>query len=145
MINRVVLVGRLTKDPELRKTSSNASVTNFTLAVDDRPSKDREKTTSYFNIITWNMTADYVSQYIKKGHLVGIDGKLQQRTYENKEGQKVNVVEVIAENVQSYQPRENSEPVAATTQPTTNNAAPVVVEQPAPQAFVAVTDDDLPF
>lgn len=91
------------------------------------------------------MTADYVSQYIKKGHLVGIDGKLQQRTYENKEGQKVNVVEVIAENVQSYQPRENSEPVAATTKPTTNNAAPVVVEQPAPQAFVAVTDDDLPF
>ena len=132
MINRVVLVGRLTKDPELRKTPNNVSVTTFTLAVDDRPSGARETSTSFFTIVAWNNTADFVAQYIKKGHLVGVDGRLQQRSYENNSGQKVYVIEVIADSVQSYQPKDKDEetPVAAPQAPVEN-----VVED----------DDDLPF
>lgn len=126
MINRVVLVGRLTRDPELRRTQEGTAVANFTIAVDDRFNKEN---TNFFNCVAWGKTAEFVSEYIKKGHLVGVDGRLAQRTYENNSGQKVVVVEIIAEQVQSYQPRETEQ---------TPTAAPSV-------AVDEVDDDDLPF
>lgn len=129
MINRVVLVGRLVRDPELRKTPNNVPVTNFTLAVDDRPSKDRENTTSFYDIVCWNHTAEFVALYVTKGHLVGVDGRLQQRSYENNDGRKVNVIEVIADSVQSYQPKEKGD------------ATP----PPSVEEVNDITDDDLPF
>ena len=79
MINRVVLVGRLTRDPELRRTQNGAAVTSFTVAVDNRFSRDQENSASFINIVCWNQTAEFVAQYIKKGNLVGVDGRLQDR------------------------------------------------------------------
>ena len=101
MINRVVLVGRLTRDPELRVSQSNVSVTNFNLAV-NRPftSKDGEQQADFINIVTFRKTAENVNQYLSKGSLCGIDGRIQTRNYENKEGQRVYVTEVVADSVQ---------------------------------------------
>jgi len=130
-INRTILIGRLVKDPELRKTTNGTSITSFTLAVDNRTSGE-EKSTSFFQIVAWSGTADFVCKYLKKGYLVGVDGRLQQRGYENNNGVKVNVVEIIADNVQNYQPRESVEEqhVAASGQAPTDEPK---------------NDDDLPF
>ncbi len=99
-LNRVVLVGRLVRDPELRKTNSGTSVTSFTIAVDNLTRKGEEKTTSYIPCTCWSMTAENVAKYCSKGSLVGIDGRISQRSYEDKNGQKRSIVEVVAENVQ---------------------------------------------
>src|SRR5574344_1720301 len=100
MINRVVLVGRLVRDVELRKTQSNMSVSSFTIAVDNRQKgSDGNKTTSFIPCTAWNQSADYLSKYAHKGSLVGIDGRLNQRSYEKRDGTKANVVEVVAESV----------------------------------------------
>ena len=92
MLNRVVLVGRLTKDPELRVSQSNIAVTNFNLAV-NRPftSKDGEQSADFINCVTFRKQAENVNQYLKKGSLCGIDGRIQTRNYENKDGQRVYV------------------------------------------------------
>lgn len=132
MLNRVVLVGRLVKDPELRRTQSGTAVTSFTIAVDNRHSANQEKSTSFFSVVTWNTTAEFVSSYIKKGYLVGVDGRLQQRAYENNSGQKIQVVEVIAEQVQNYQPKDGN----AVAQATANEPA---------DSGQNIDDDDLPF
>lgn len=135
MVNRVVLVGRLVRDPESRRTPSNQSVTNFTIAVDNN--RGKEKSTSFLQVVCWGSTADFVAQYLKKGNLVGVDGRLQQRNYENQAGQKVNVVEIVADSVQSLESRQSESPAQAGYQPDTNaTAEPVGVD---------VSDDDLPF
>ena len=84
MMNRVVLVGRLTRDPELRRTTNGTAVTSFSIAIDNRVARDAQKSTSFFNIVAWNQTAENVAKYVRKGSLVGIDGRLQQRSYEKK-------------------------------------------------------------
>lgn len=110
MINRVVLVGRLTRDPELRKTTSGASVASFTLAVDNRMAKDSsEKSASFIPCIAWNLTADNVVKYTRKGSLVAIDGFIVQRTYERKDKTIANVIEVIADAVQFLTPKVKEE------------------------------------
>lgn len=73
MINRVVLVGRLTRDPELRRTANGTAVTSFSLAIDNRGARDGEKSTSFFNIVCWNQTAENVAKYVRKGSLVGVE------------------------------------------------------------------------
>ncbi|WP_462419982.1 single-stranded DNA-binding protein [Salinicoccus sp. Marseille-QA3877] len=106
MINRVVLVGRLTRDPEMRVSQSNVAVTNFNLAV-NRPfsNKDGEQQADFINIVTFRKTAENVNQYLSKGSLCGIDGRIQTRNYENKEGQRVYVTEVVADSVQFLEPK----------------------------------------
>lgn len=106
MINRVVLVGRLTRDPEMRVSQSNVAVTNFNLAV-NRPfsNKDGEQQADFINIVAFRKTAENVNQYLSKGSLCGIDGRIQTRNYENKEGQRVYVTEVVAESVQFLEPK----------------------------------------
>ncbi|GAA3722986.1 single-stranded DNA-binding protein [Salinicoccus jeotgali] len=106
MINRTVLVGRLTKDPELKVSQSNISVVNFTLAV-NRPFTDAngERGADFINIVTFRKQAENVNQYLKKGSLAGVDGRLQSRGYENKEGQRVYVTEVVADSVQFLEPK----------------------------------------
>ena len=96
-INSVTLVGRLTRDPELRTTTTGKSVVNFSIAVDDRYNKDD---TSFFNIVAWGKTAENVATYMTKGRMVGVEGRLKQRTYKASAGHTVNVVEVIANNAQ---------------------------------------------
>src|SRR5579875_3863 len=100
MLNRVILIGRLTQDPELRYTNSGTPVASFTLAVDRmRSNQNGDRQTDFINIVVWQKQAEIVAQYLQKGRLAAVDGRLQIRTYDNREGQKVRVAEVVAETV----------------------------------------------
>ena len=99
-MNRVVLVGRLTKDPVLRKTANGVSVTSFTLACTRRFKQEGQPDADFINTVAWNKTADIVSQYTHKGSLVGVEGRIQTRSYDDKDGKRVYVTEVVADSVQ---------------------------------------------
>lgn len=100
MINRVVLVGRLTKDPVLRKTAGGASVVSFTVACDRRVKTEGQPSADFINTVAWNKTADIVAQYTHKGSLVGVEGRIQTRSYDGADGKRVYVTEVVADSVQ---------------------------------------------
>ena len=100
MINRVVLVGRMTKDPVLRKTGSGASVTSFTVACDRRIKAEGQPTADFINCVCWNKIADNTAQYTHKGSLVGVEGRIQTRSYDDQSGKRVYITEVIADSVQ---------------------------------------------
>lgn len=104
-INRVVLIGRLTRDPELRKTQNGTSVCSFTLAVNRRQNQDGTQDADFINCVAWNKLADNIQLYQKKGNQLGIEGRINTRSYDNHQGQKVYVTEVVAENVQFLTPR----------------------------------------
>lgn len=109
MINRVVLVGRLTRDPELRKTPSGASVCSYTLAVSrNRSVQPGQPEADFINCVTWNRQAETMAQYLDKGSLVGIEGRIQTRNYDNQNGQKVYVTEIITDSVQFLESKSNS-------------------------------------
>ncbi len=108
MINRTVLVGRLVRDPEFRVTPSGVQVATFTLAVNRTfTNQQGEREADYINCVVFRKTAENVNQYLSKGKLAGVDGRLQSRSYENKEGQKVFVNEVICDNVQFLEPKDS--------------------------------------
>lgn len=110
MINRVVLVGRLTRDPELRKTNAGSSVCSFTIAVDNlQKNPDGTKGTSFIPCTCWNQTADLASKYTRKGSLVGVEGRLNQRTYQRQDGSRASVLEVICDSVQFLEPKSATE------------------------------------
>ena len=100
MINRVVLVGRLTKDPVLRKTANGASVVSFTVACTRRFKQEGQPDADFINTVAWNKTADIVAQYTHKGSLVGVEGRIQTRSYDDQSGKRVYVTEVVADSVQ---------------------------------------------
>ena len=95
-MNRVILIGRLTKDPELRFTTNNTAVTTFTLALDRIGSNE----TDFINIVVWRKQAENCGKYLKKGSKVAIEGSIQTRTYDDKNGSKKYITEIVAENVQ---------------------------------------------
>lgn len=99
MLNRIILIGRLTKDPELRYTPNGVAVARFTLAVDRRQSKDREKEADFIDIVVWQKQAENCANYIGKGRLVAVEGRLQIRSYDDNQGIRRKAAEVIAENV----------------------------------------------
>ena len=105
-MNSVSLVGRLTKDPELRFTATGKAVATFSLAVNRTFSKSDEA--DFFNIVTWQKTAENCANYLAKGQQVAVLGRLQSRSYENKEGRRVFVVEVVANEVEFLERREKS-------------------------------------
>ncbi|MCJ1765596.1 single-stranded DNA-binding protein [Mammaliicoccus sciuri] len=108
MINSVTLVGRLTKDPELRTTPSGVEVGNFTLAVNRTfTNQQGEREADFINCIVFRKQAVNVNQYLSKGKLAGVVGRLQTRSYDNKEGQKVFVTEVVCDNVQFLEPKDS--------------------------------------
>lgn len=110
MINRVVLVGRMTKDPELRRTAKGDPVTSFTLAVNRNfTSRDGQQQADFINCLIWNKSAENVERYCSKGSLVGVEGRLQSRTYNNAQGNKVFVVEVICDNIQFIDTRQQDQ------------------------------------
>ena len=128
MINRVVLTGRLTKNPEFRVTTSGVSVATFTLAVNRMFTNDQgEKQADFINCVTFRKQAENVNNFLSKGSLVGVDGRLQSRSYDNKEGQRVYVTEVICDSVQFLEPKNsqnqqnNSVQQANHTQTNNNN------------------------
>jgi single-strand DNA-binding protein len=100
MLNRVILIGRLTRDPELRYTPAGVAVTQFTLAV-DRPfsSGQGEREADFIPVVTWRQLAETCANYLRKGRLTAVEGRIQVRNYENNEGKRVYVTEVIADNV----------------------------------------------
>ena len=100
MLNRVILIGRLTRDPELRYTPAGVAVTQFTIAV-DRPfsSQGGEREADFIPVVTWRQLAETCANYLRKGRLTAVEGRLQVRNYENNEGKRVYVTEVIADNV----------------------------------------------
>lgn len=110
MLNKIILIGRLTRDPEMRYTPSGKPVTSMALAV-DRPytNQDGERQTDFIDIVVWGKMAETVANHLNKGRLVAVEGRLQIRTYEAKEGQKRKAAEVIAENVR-FLDRKKAEP-----------------------------------
>lgn len=100
-INRVVLIGRLSNEVDLRYTPSGDAVAKFSLAVGGRPDKDGKDTASFFNVVVWNKTAEFCGQYLKKGDRIGIDGRLEQRSWLADDDSKRTAVEIIGERVES--------------------------------------------
>ena len=100
MLNKIILMGRLTRDPELRRTQSGTAVTSFSLAVDrDLKSQSGEKETDFIDIVAWRNTAEFVSKYFTKGRMAVVEGRLQIRDWTDRDGGKRRSAEVIAENV----------------------------------------------
>ncbi len=97
MLNRVILMGRLTADPELRKTASDLSVTSFTLAVDRNYGKGADRQTDFINCVAWRQTAEFISRYFSKGRLMAVEGSLQVRNYVDKKENKRQAVEVLVD------------------------------------------------
>lgn len=146
MMNRVVLVGNLTKDPELRYTQNGVPVATFTLAV-GRPfgGQDGEKQTDFIPCVVWRKPAENCANYLKKGSKAGVDGRIQTRHFEGSDGKRVYVTEVMADHVSFMDPKEQGERPA----PQPNRQ-----QQPANRGFqntyqgggnINIQDDDLPF
>lgn len=118
MINNVVLVGRLTKDPDLKYTASGTAVSTFTLAVNRNfTNQSGNREADFINCVIWRKSAETLANYAKKGTLLGVIGRIQTRSYENQQGQRVYVTEVVAENFQLLESR------SASDQRQSNNAS----------------------
>lgn len=141
--NKVILIGRLTRDPEMRYTPSGMPVAHFTIAVDrNRSSKDsKEPETDFIDIVAWQKLAEICQQYLGKGRLVAIDGRLQIRNYETQDGQKRKAVEVIANDMRILDrpPKPGEESPARAAAPVGAAAAKTEAEPP------EIVSDDMPF
>lgn len=113
MLNVVVLTGRLTADPELRHTSNDLAVTSFTIAVNRRFARaGEERQTDFIDIVAWRSTAEFVCKYFKKGNLIAVEGSIQTRTYQDKDGNNRKAFEIVANNVQFVESKRDSGNVA---------------------------------
>ncbi len=156
MLNRAILMGRLTADPEHKQTPSGISVTSFSIAVDRNfSSKDGTRATDFINIVAWRQTADFICKYFSKGRMIAIEGSIQTRNYEDKQGNKRTAFEVVADQAyfadsKSSADRQTSESPAAAATPF---PTPQAFKEPAQNTSFSVgdfeeidTDDsDLPF
>lgn len=141
MLNRVVLVGRLTKDPEFRTTQNGVSVATFTLAVNRNfKNKNGEQQADFINVVVFRQQAENVNNYLSKGNLAGVDGRIQSRSYENKEGQRVYVTEVLADSVQFLEPKNNQ----SNNQPQQQSGQAQSGNSPFDNS-ADISDDSLPF
>ena len=146
-MNRAILVGRLTKDPELRYTPNGVAVANFTVAV-NRPFRNQqgEQEADFINCVAWRKQAENLANYMHKGSLIGVDGRIQTRSYENQEGRRVWVTEVLAESIQFLESRNESKSQRGLVQ------EPQHIQQTDQQnsldidgVQIDIEDDDLPF
>ncbi len=152
-INRFVGVGRLVADPELRYTPAGHAVSNFRVAI-NRPYKNEqgEQETDFLSMVAWRKQAENIANYMKKGSLVGIDGKIQTRTFEDKDNKTIYVTEVLAESIQFLESRNSSGNTNSSNQQSyqqNNQQSQPQAQQPNPfeqqgQA-INIQDDDLPF
>lgn len=146
MLNRVILMGRLVADPELKTTQSDISVTSFRIAVDRSYAKaGEERQTDFINIVCWRNTAEFVCKYFPKGSLMALEGQLQTRTYQDKDGTTRYMVEVLADKVSftgEKQDKQESKPQSYPKQ----TGTPVAYSNGSDRAFEEMPiDDDLPF
>lgn len=116
MLNHIVVMGRLTRDPELRKTASGVSVTSFTVAVDRDFSQDGQKETDFLDVVAWRNTAEFAAKYFTKGRMAVISGRLQIRNWEDKEGNKRRTAEILAENIYFGDSKKEDDSGSASTQ-----------------------------
>ncbi len=161
MFNRVIFIGRLTADPELRQTPSGVSVTNFSIAVNRTyASRTGERQTDFFDIVCWRNQAEFVTKFFKKGNAIGVEGRMETRDYTDKSGNKRRAYELIADNVFFVESKASAasssqgssfEAPAAPFNPAPGNAAPVPAVGNAFSSgkfddFAEIdNDDDLPF
>ena len=142
MFNLVVLTGRLTADPELKTTPNGISVTSFSIAVDRRYRSGEERQTDFINIVAWRTSAEFICKYFKKGNLIGIEGSIQTRRYQDKNGNNRTAIEVVANNVQFVESKRDAAPGAPMSEP------PASFSNADVNDFADLgdaTDDDLPF
>ena len=161
-MNKVFLIGRLTRDPELRYTGNNTPVATFSIAVNrDFQNQQGEREADFFNIIVWRKPAENVKNYLSQGSQVAIDGRLQTRTYDDQNGQKRYITEVVADNVEFLGSRNSSSDSNSMSAPAGNNAGPSpydfgdtkepkgtdVDSNPFADfgASIEISDDELPF
>ncbi len=129
-MNNVCLVGRLTRDPELRTTASGLSNCRFSIAVDGRPGANGEPHTDFINIVVWRNQAENVSKYCKKGSLVGITGRIQTGSYEDQDGNTRYTTDVVAENIRFLTSKKED---------SSNTQTSIEADE------IILSDDDLPF
>ena len=141
-MNKVILMGRLTRDPEVRYTTNNNTlVCTFSIAVNRRFKQEGQPDADFFNIVAWSKTGEFCSKYFKKGQQVGIVGRLQTRNYDDKDGKKVYVTEVIAEETYFADSRRDGEGGGNSF----NGVDAPFNSAEGASDFTPVTDDDLPF
>ncbi|MBR2783088.1 MAG: single-stranded DNA-binding protein [Firmicutes bacterium] len=154
MLNRVVLIGRLTRDPELRFTQSGIAVCSFTLAVDRNfKSANGERETDFIDIVVWRQQGENCANYLSKGKLAAVDGQLHVRNYETQDGQKRRAYEVVADNVRFLSPKDGGAPTyggnggSYASGNGGNGGAPQRGSEPGPfdGSRDMMSDDDLPF
>ena len=155
MINRIVLVGRLTKDPELKYTQGGVAICRFTLAVNRTfKNADGEQQADFPNIVTFRKTAENTANFLKKGSLAGIEGRIQTSSFDGQDGKRVFMTEVVADSVQFLEPRNRSEQPnsyqsgqvsnGTNTQPS-NQVGGYQQDPFTDSPPIEVSDDDLPF
>ena len=146
MFNLVVLTGRLTADPELKNTSNGVPVCSFTIAVERKYKQGEDRQADFINVVAWRGTAEFVSKYFNKGSMIGIEGAIQTRKYQDKEGNHRTAFEVVANNVQfveSKRPQGNEEGNSIPV--TENDPLPELAERLAGFEEVDYSDSDTPF
>ena len=147
MLNLTILEGRLTRDPELRKTQSGIAVATFTVACDRPRKKDAEQQADFINVVAWRQSAEFLSNYFHKGDAVQVQGRIQTRTYDDKNGNKVFVTEVVAYNINFLLTSKggNNSSNGSTNRSTAQNSASTVEDPFVDTNSVEISDDDLPF
>lgn len=142
MLNRVILIGRLTKDPELRYTPTGVAVCQFNLAVDRPFQNNGEKEADFIPVVVWRQLAETCANYLRKGRLTAVEGRIQVRSYENNEGKKVYVTEVIADNVRFLESAPKTEGGQQLGSKSERSAKDPFQDDGKP---IDISDDDLPF
>ena len=142
-MNNVQISGRITADPELKHTANSTPVTSFSVAVQRLKTQAGESAADFFNVVAWRGTAELICKYWKKGKWIEVSGRLQTRTYEDRNGIKHIVVEIVAERVGFGGARKGDDHAAAAEKP--SKAAPTIVPDYDPEAFEEIDDGDLPF
>ena len=149
MFNKVVLVGRTTREVELRRTNSGTAVATFTLAVDNRfVLKDGKPSTDFISCVAWSNTAETMEKYVRKGALILVEGRIQTRNYDNKDGNKVYITEVVVENMRMLESRGDRSTSASNLdsyEPASSNTRDIDIEVNSPEIEYNISDDDLPF
>ena len=150
MLNHITIMGRLTRDPELRRTGSGVAVASFTVAVDrDFGGRDGgEKETDFIDCVAWRQTGEFVSKYFTKGRMIVVSGRLQIRSWTDKDGNKRRTAEVVADNVYFGDSRRDSEGGSSYSAPASNSGFGSYSAPSAPVSDFAMLEDDdsqLPF
>jgi len=131
MLNRAIIMGRLTDNPELRKTPNDVSVVSFTLAVERAYRSGADRVTDFLDVVAWRTTAEFVSKYFAKGQLVAVEGPIQVRDYKDKDGNKRRAWEIVADQVHFAEGKQEQ--------------SPDISKESGSDEFSEIGDDDLPF